>query len=346
MTPSFLIAVLGAPIDLDPGLEDACGESPTWFCEAGWNATHNRMFARAADWLVTRPLAALVVMGVAWIINRYARKAVTAFVTRICTGRQLANEALQKMGYDRPAAATVVDPREESRARTLAAVSRASVSWFIWTIAILCVLGLFQINLGPLLAGAGIAGIAVGFGAQTLVRDCISGFFMLLEDQCGVGDEVDLGEAVGTVETITLRMTAVRGPDGTLWSVPNGVIQRVGNRTRNWSQGLVDISIWHEADLDAALAAVEEGILVACEIPSVAEVLLQPPAVLGVERIDTTGTVIRITVRTLPGKQWGAMRDVRQSVRNALVTHEVPIYAPYAPGVVPGVVPGATPPRP
>lgn len=344
MTPSS--ELLRFVVQLDPGLEDACGEKPTWFCEAGWSLTHNRMIARGADWFVTRPLAALLVLAIAWVVNRYARKAITAFVTRVSTSRQLANEALQRMGVERPEGATVVDPRERARAGTLASVSRASVSWFIWTIAILCVLGLFQINLGPLLAGAGIAGIAVGFGAQTLVRDCISGFFMLLEDQCGVGDEVDLGEAVGTVETITLRMTAIRGVDGTLWSVPNGVIQRVGNRTRNWSQGLVDISIWHEADLDDALAAVEDGIRVACEIPTVAEVLLQPPAVLGVERIDTTGTVIRITVRTLPGKQWAAMRDVRQSVRNALVMHEVPIYAPHAPGVVPGVVPGATPPRP
>lgn len=335
--PSTLSVFVRAATELDPELIDACGEKPSWFCEAAWNMSHNRMLARAADWIVTRPLVAVAVLLVAWLVSRYARKAVTAFVTRLSTSRHLANEALQRMGVGRPATAKFIDPREQARADTLASVSRACVSWFVWTIALLVVLGVFKINLGPLLAGAGIAGIAVGFGAQALVKDCISGFFMLLEDQCGVGDEVDLGEAVGTVESITLRMTSVRGVDGTLWNVPNGVIQRVGNKTRNWSQGLVDISIWHEADLDVALAAVEEGIAAASALPAVAEVLLQPPAVLGVERIDATGTVIRITVRTQPGKQWAAMREIRQAVRSSLTAHRVPVHAP-----VPTVAP--TPP--
>ena len=338
--PSPLSAFVRAATELDAELIDACGETPSWFCEAAWNTSHNRMLARAADWIVTRPLVAIAVLLVAWLVSRYARKAVTAFVTRLSTSRQLANEALQRMGVERPASARFIDPREQARASTLAAVARACVSWFVWTIAVLIVLGVFSINLGPLLAGAGIAGIAVGFGAQALVKDCISGFFMLLEDQCGVGDEVDLGEAIGTVEAITLRMTSVRGIDGTLWNVPNGVIQRVGNKTRNWSQGLVDITVWHEADLDDALAAVEEGLVAASALPAVAEVLLQPPAVLGVERIDTTGTVIRITVRTQPGKQWAAMRDIRQAVRAALTAHRVPLHAP-----IPNAAP-AKPPTP
>ncbi|MGB8861021.1 MAG: mechanosensitive ion channel family protein [Ilumatobacteraceae bacterium] len=321
-----------AAAELDPDLVNACGDRPSWFCEGAWNLTHNHMLARAADWIVTRPLVALIVLLVAWLLNRYLRKAATAFVTRLATSRQLANEALQRIGVDRPDAATVIDARQRSRASTLAAVSRASVSWFVWTIAVLIVLGLFHINLGPLLAGAGIAGIAVGFGAQTLVKDCISGFFILLEDQCGVGDEVDLGEAIGTVESITLRMTSVRGLDGTLWSVPNGAIQRVGNRTRSWSQGLVDITVWYDGDLDDALAAVHQGIAVASEVPAVAEVLLQPPAVLGVERIDASGTVVRITVRTRPGKQWAAMREVRLAIRRSLVEHGIPLHPPMAPG--------------
>lgn len=197
--------------------------------------------------------------------------------------------------------------------------------------AVLVVLGIFNIDLAPLLAGAGIAGIALGFGAQTLVRDCISGFFILLEDQCGVGDEVDLGEAVGTVESLTLRMTSVRGVDGTLWNVPNGVIQRVGNRTRSWSQGVVDITIWFDGDIDGALAAVHEGIAVAIEVPELAEVLLQPPTVLGVERLDASGTVLRVTVRTKPGKQWAAMREVRLAIRRSLVEHDIPLHPPVAP---------------
>ena len=322
---------LAAAVDLDPGLESACSATPTWFCEGAWNLTHNRMIARAADWFVTRPLVAVIVLLVAWVVNRYLRKVVSAFVTRLSSSRQLANGAMVKIGMDRPEGAAVVGAREQSRASTLAAVSRASVSWFVWTIAVLIVLGVFNINLGPLLAGAGIAGIAVGFGAQSLVRDCIAGFVILLEDQCGVGEEVDIGEAVGTVEAITLRMMSVRGVDGTLWNVPNGVIQRVGNRTRSWSQGLVDITIWYDGDINDALVAVQAGIAVAVEVPEVAEVLLQPPAILGVERVDATGTVLRVTVRTRPGKHWAAMREVRLAIRQSLIEHNIPLYPPVVP---------------
>ncbi len=293
------------------------------------------MLARASDWLVTRPLVAVIVLLVAWVLNRYLRKAVSAFVTRLSTSKQLANGAMQKIGMDRPDSALVIGARDRSRASTLAAVSRACVSWFVWTIAVLIVLGVFNIDLGPLLAGAGIAGIAVGFGAQSLVRDCIAGFVILLEDQCGVGEEVDIGEAVGTVESLTLRMMSVRGADGTLWNVPNGVIQRVGNRTRSWSQGLVDITIWYDGDIDDALAAVQEGIEVASEVPEVAEVLLQPPAVLGVERVDASGTVLRVTVRTRPGKHWAAMREVRLAIRRSLVEHNIPLYPPAIPAQPP-----------
>ena len=324
-------AVVSA-VEPDPDLLIVCGEQPSWFCEGAWNATHNRMLARAADWFVTRPLLTAVVLLVAWLLNRYLRRVVTVFVTRLTTGRQLANEALQKIGVDRPAKTMRINSRDRGRAETLAAVSRASVSWFVWSMAVLVVLGIFNIDLAPLLAGAGIAGIALGFGAQTLVRDCISGFFILLEDQCGVGDEVDLGEAVGTVESLTLRMTSVRGVDGTLWNVPNGVIQRVGNRTRSWSQGVVDITIWFDGDIDDALAAVHEGIAVAIEVPELAEVLLQPPTVLGVERLDASGTVLRVTVRTKPGKQWAAMREVRLAIRRSLVEHDIPLHPPVAPG--------------
>ncbi len=319
---------LAAAAELDPGLESACTATPTWFCEGAWNLTHNRLIARGADWFVTRPLVAVIVLLVAWVLNRYLRKGVAGFVTRLSTSKQMANEAMARIGMDRPDSASVIGARELSRASTLAAVSRACVSWFVWTIAVLIVLGVFKINLGPLLAGAGIAGIAVGFGAQSLVRDCIAGFVILLEDQCGVGEEVDIGEAVGTVETLTLRMMSVRGTDGTLWNVPNGVIQRVGNRTRSWSQGVVDISIWYDGDIDNALAAVREGIAVAVEVPEVAEVLLQPPAVLGVERVDATGTVLRVTVRTRPGQHWAAMREVRLAIRRSLVEHNIPLYPP------------------
>jgi len=313
---------------LDQGLVDACGARPTWFCEAGWNLTHNRLFAVAADWVITRPLVAILIGATAWLVNRSMRRSVTALVVRLTTGRSLARAALQRLGADEIAdGLDTIDQRVASRAETLAAVSRASVSAFVWAIAVLLILGTFNIDLAPLLAGAGIAGIAVGFGAQSLVKDAIAGFFMLLEDQCGVGDEVDLGHAVGTVETLTLRVTQLRGTDGTLWSVPNGAIQRVGNRTRNWSQGFIEVTLAHDADIDLALAALTDAVEEAAAQPAVADALLdQPhPLVEGVERIDPAGIVIRIVVRTLPGAQPAAMREFRRVIRTTLVARGIPL---------------------
>ena len=115
------------------------------------------------------------------------------------------------------------------------------------------------INLAPLLAGAGVAGVALGFGAQSLVRDCISGLFMLIEDQYGIGDQVDLGAASGTVERVSLRTTVLRGADGTVWHVPNGEVRRVGNQSKLWSMAVVDVDIPVDTDLKTAREHLLDG---------------------------------------------------------------------------------------
>ena len=313
---------------LDQGLVDACGERPTWFCEAGWNLTHNRLFASAADWVITRPLAAIFIAALAWLVNRWVRRSVTTLVVRLTTGRSLARAALQRLGADEVAdGIETIDERSSSRSETLAAVSRASVSGFVWAMAVLLILGAFNIDLAPLLAGAGIAGLAVGFGAQSLVKDTIAGFFMLLEDHCGVGDEVDLGHATGTVETITLRVTQIRGTDGTLWSVPNGSILRVGNRTRNWSQGFIEVTVAHDADIELALAAIVDAVAEAAASPTVADALSEqpPPQVQGIERLEPAGTVIRVAVRTQPGAHLATMREFRRVIATTLAARSIPL---------------------
>jgi small conductance mechanosensitive channel len=278
-----------------------------------WNWTHNATLSRAVDWIITRPLAAILIVVVALVLNRWLRRAVTALIERVTQPPSIAVGALGMIGV-----APETDTRSRTRSTTLSAVARASVSAFIWTIATLMVLGLFRINLGPLLAGAGIAGIAVGLGAQSLVRDCIAGFFILLEDQCGVGDEIDTGLVAGTVEALTLRMTQVRSSDGTLWSIANGTITRVGNKNRNWSQGTLDILVGLDVDLDHAMEVAQRAALEACRAPAVAEVVLREPTILGVERIDVNGTVLRISVRTKPGEQGAVLREIRLAVKRVL----------------------------
>jgi moderate conductance mechanosensitive channel len=311
---------------LDPGLIEACSDAPSWFCEAAWELTGNRLVARAADWVITRPLVALLIVIVAALIDRALRRAVTGVVRRLVVrNRVRAAQALGKLAaatgvkeferYAEPAAGIEIDEREDVRATTLSTVSRASVSAIVWSIAVMMIVQLFGFELGPLIASAGIAGVAIGFGAQSLVRDCISGFFMLLEDQCGVGDEVDLGHATGTVESLTLRTTQVRGIDGTLWNVPNGSIVRVGNRNRNWSRGFVDVVVPHDADFGVGLLAIERAVDEVNGRQEASDVLQEPISVMGIDRLDPVGVVVRVSLLTQPGAHWALMRQVRVAIK-------------------------------
>jgi small conductance mechanosensitive channel len=212
----------------------------------------------------------------------------------------------------------VVDPRQQARSNTVASVARAVVSAAIWSVAALMVLSMFDIDLAPLLASAGIAAVAIGFGAQSLVKDCIAGFFVLLEDQFGVGDEIEVGAISGTVEGLTLRMTRVRGVDGTLWSIPNGTILQVGNRSRNWSRGFVDVLVRNDADVDRAIAVIAAAVAAAAEPDALGPQLVEAPEVLGVDRVGADGTAVRVAVKTNPGDQHAVMRSMRLSLHRAL----------------------------
>ncbi len=188
----------------------------------------------------------------------------------------------------------------------------------IWSIAIIMALGEIGVNLGPLIAGAGIAGVALGFGAQSLVKDCISGLFMLLEDQYGVGDIVDLDEATGVVEKISLRTTVLRGVDGTVWHVPNGEVTRVGNRSQLWSVALVDVDVAYDSDLAAARQVILDCATQLIESDEWADSVIDPPQLLGVEALGADGITIRVTIKVRPGVQWGLQRALREALKAAL----------------------------
>jgi len=329
--------LLLAQADDAAALEKACGTTPSIICEATWNLTHNDLITRSIEWIVAGPLTAILIAVIAMVINKWARKGVGAGIDHFIASREFAGKALGKIGVDSGASLVARDPREVIRAATLSTVAKSCVSALIWTIAILVILGLFNINLAPLIAGAGIAGIAVGLGAQSLVKDCIAGFFILLDDQCGVGDSVDFGPtlAAGTVESINLRMTRVRGADGTLWCVPNGTILRVGNLSRNWSQGLLDITVPNGADLDAAIDAVRTAVTDACKRPAISGILLEQPKFMGVDRLDATGGTIRMAVKTKPGEHWSVLRELRLAVSRLLVERGIQLQAPVS-GSQPG----------
>ena len=240
-----------APSADDAGL--VCRNVYTW--------TENDLLARVADWLATVPLRVALIFLVAWIVNRLVRKSISRFVRGMTDGDESeARKRLRKYTPKSLQATAAVQPlRAASRAQTIGLVLKSTASIVIYSIAVVTALAEVGINLAPLIAGAGIVGVALGFGAQSLVKDFLSGLFMLAEDQYGVGDVIDVGEATGTVEVVNLRTTKLRAVDGTVWHVPNGEIRRVGNMSQQWARALLDVEVAYSTDLGTRRAGREGG---------------------------------------------------------------------------------------
>ena len=296
-------------------------------CEAVWDGTSNEFLATLSDWLLGKPLTVILILLIAWLVARWVRRFIRRAVYQFIDADRDAAKALKTVGVE---VAVAADPRKSARASSISAVLASTVSVSIWLIALLLILGELGVNLAPLLAGAGIAGIALGFGAQNLVKDCVSGLFMLIEDQYGIGDSVDLGVAVGSVERVTLRTTVLRGQDGTVWHVPNGEIRRVGNRSKLWSVAVLDVVVAYHADLEAARHVVEAAASDVCESEEFAGDVLEAPEILGLESVSADGVTLRLLVKTGPGRQFRLQRALREAVKLAIDTAGVP-----APGAEP-----------
>lgn len=259
--------------------------------------------AATAEFLLVRPLKILLIL----VIARAA----------IRLGGRTIRRAVRSMHARSPLRSA--SERAEQRATTLGDVLASLLGVVVWVVAGLVVLDEVGINLAPLIAGAGIAGIALGFGAQSLVKDVISGLFLLLEDQYGVGDVVDLGDdATGTVEDLTLRVTRLRSVDGTVWYVPNGEIRRVGNSSMEWSRALIDVLLAYESDIEAVRAAIKAEADSFSADPGWAEKVLEPPEVWGVQAMSPEGLTVRVVVKTAPGQQYEVARDLRGRISDRL----------------------------
>lgn len=278
----------------------------------------------AAGRLVSVPLGiALTVVGSALTIL-VVRLLITRLVHGIMHGGHLvgrrARAALQR-GNDRSvrsATDAVSDTRRAQRADTVGFVLRSTATLLIGAITAVMVLDLLGIPVGPILASAGIAGVALGFGAQTLVKDFLAGLFMLVEDQYGIGDVIDLGQASGTVEAIGLRVTQVRDINGTLWFVRNGEVVRVGNKTQGWSRAVVEIRIDQAEDVKHAQSLLLKAAQEVADDPEIGPLLLDEPAVAGIEELTAEGAVLRLMVKVAPAAQWDVARALRARVRIVL----------------------------
>jgi small-conductance mechanosensitive channel len=212
----------------------------------------------------------------------------------------------------------MIDERRHQRVYALGAILRSAASVTIFAIAGVVVLGDLGINLAPLLASAGVVGIAIGFGAQNLVRDYLTGIFMLLEDQYGVGDVITVANATGTVETMTLRITRLRDVNGIVWHVRNGTIDEVGNQSQGWARAIIDFPVPYTADLATIRAILAEVADAAWSDPALRVVMLEKPEVWGAQEVSSSAVTMRMVVRTAPLRQWETQRELRARVKAAL----------------------------
>src|SRR5256714_3979347 len=298
-------------------------------CRWIYKPTAQDWFASGSYYFLVKPLQIVLILVLALIARYLLHRAINKLVrstsaTHVPTILKPLKERLPSSLQD----ATAIFPeRRRQRAEAIGSVLRSSTTVGVYSIAVLLVLGQLGVNLAPLVASAGIVGVALGFGAQTLVKDLIAGLFMLLEDQYGVGDVVDVGEASGTVEAVGLRITTIRDVRGVLWYIRNGEIIKVGNKSQGWAMVVVDMPIGF-ASVDRAVEVLRDAATGLAADPGYAEDLIDPPDVLGVEQITVDGAVLRTTVKTISHAQWRIGRELRRRLTEALAEAGITAHLP------------------
>ena len=286
----------------------------TW-CYQVFQVTHNEWLAASAAWLVAKPLKILLILAGAFLVRLIIRKVIDR-ITAIPRHNNRKLPALLRPLRERAPnllGATLTERRAQ-RAKTIGSVAKSVTTLVGYGRALMQILSEWGYNLGPILASAGILGLALGFGAQNLVKDFLSGMFMMLEDQYGVGDVIDIGEASGVVESVGLRITTLRDVKGTVWYVRNGEVLRVGNSSQGFAVAVVDVPLSYSADVDRAAQVLAEAANAAVGDEPLSLNVLEPPEVLGVESVTPEGITMRLTAKVRPGMQWTVQRALRASV--------------------------------
>ena len=296
------------------------------------------------DWVLGTPLQVIAIIVGALVVQIILNSIIRRVVKRASERAKV--ERLQqskKIMRTQELSDLLMSQRTEQRAAAIGSLLRSIVGLSVWGIAVLMVLPLLGIDVAPLLASAGVVGVALGFGAQTLVKDYLSGIFLIIEDQIGVGDIVDLGPAIGTVEEVALRFTRLRDAQGVVWYVRNGEILRVGNRSQGWTLATVDIPVDYAADLDQVRDLINAVGLDMDDDPTYDDMLLGAPTFTGVESVTGNAVLVRIQAKAVPEMQLPLARAIRERVK--LTFDRAGIVVPMMPmmGTTP---PPAAPPRP
>ncbi|MFJ9536242.1 mechanosensitive ion channel family protein [Streptomyces sp. NPDC101225] len=263
-------------------------------------------------------LRVLLIAVIAVVLRVIVQRSITKLIDRMTRTAQAA-EGTALGGL------LVNNERRRQRSQAIGSVLRSVASFLILGTAALMILGTFQINLAPLLASAGVAGVAIGFGARNLVTDFLSGVFMILEDQYGVGDTIDSGVAVGEVIEVGLRVTKLRGPNGAIWYVRNGEVKRIGNLSQGWATAGVDVTLKADEDLDLVKATLDEVAERMGREEPWNEVLWGPVEILGLDSVLPDSMVVHVAARTMPGKDRTVERELRWRIKRALDAADIRI---------------------
>jgi moderate conductance mechanosensitive channel len=282
-------------------------------CEWLYDATGNTLIARAAG-VIGTGVRIVVLLVLAFVLARLARGAITRF------SATMERRIQARLERDEARGALMVERyrlRRFQRLHAVTGVVRGVVSVVIWFVVLVTVFGALGVPLQPILAGAGLVGIVIGFGAQQLVRDVLAGIAMLIEDQYGVGDWIQVQEQVGKVERVGLRATSFRDLDGVLWHALNGSIERVGNLSQEWSRSTLDVPVALDADVPTVKAIIHKVATELAEDPVWGSDIIGPPEIWGVQEYGPEGLAIRVVTPTKPMANWDINRQLRERLHHA-----------------------------
>ena len=293
-------------------------------CNVVYSWTGNETLGVVASWLIGKPLTVLliVLLGVAarWVlhrlVDRLVGRAAGGMMPHALTRGRLGRASEKVLVSTSPAAA-----RREQRAKTMGSLLKSIITGVIFAMVTIMALSEVGLDVAPLIASAGIIGVALGFGAQSLVKDFLSGIFMIFEDQYGVGDVIDAGEASGSVEAVGLRVTRLRDVNGTVWYVRNGEILRIGNMSQNWARTVLDIRVGYDEDLYRVRDILKDVAHDLWEDEDFKGKIIEEPEVWGVESLDPESVLVRVTLKTAPLEQWEIAREMRERIK-ARFDHE------------------------
>jgi small-conductance mechanosensitive channel len=296
-------------------------------CRYVEDLTHSEWLAHASNWLIAKPFSILMLIVIAIVIRWVIHRTIDRLTRRAAEGAVPGVIGTRVPQFFLEHSPALIERRKQ-RAETMGGLLKSITTGVIAVIVLFMIISQLGYDIAPLIAGAGIIGVALGFGSQTLVKDFLSGIFMILEDQYGVGDTANLGVATGTIEAVGLRVTRLRDVDGTVWYVRNGEVLAVGNMSQQWARTVLDIPVAFSEDLARVRAILLEVAESVWNDADYRGKILEEPEVWGVERWDPDGVVVRVVLKTAPLEQWNVARETRERIKDAFDAHHIEIPLP------------------